>query len=255
MTRRILAVAFVALVVLAGCQSPGATGGNDPVEGPAAGEFDYADPAGDALGWEGGYWHNESIPVTVEDGLNESERRMVVDRSMARVEHLRGIEFDERVPVDVISRTTYREEYTGGGNASDAMATFDNVKFEALFLVGERNDSLAVQDDNRGSNVLGFYSPREDRIVVISESETPTIDENTLGHELMHALQFRNFEANFSSPTRDKANAHNGLIEGEASFLDGRYGEHCGDEWECATPEAAGGGDGGGGSIHLASTC
>ncbi|WP_089649663.1 Hvo_1808 family surface protein [Halobacterium sp. NMX12-1] len=251
MTRRILAVAFVALVVLAGCQSPAVTGG-DPAEtttAPATSDFDYADPAGDALGWEGGYWHNESLPVTVGDGLNETEREMVVNRSMARVEQLRGIEFQKPVSVDVISRSTYREEYAGSGNASDAMETFDNVKFEALFLVGEQNDSLAVQDSNRGSNVLGFYTPRDDRIVVISESETPTIDENTLGHELMHALQFRNFNANFSSATRDQSNAHNGLIEGEASFLDSQYSERCGVEWECATPEASGGG-GGSSDIH-----
>ena len=254
MTRRILAVAFVALVVLAGCQSPAGTGGGEPVEtttAPATSDFDYADPASDTLGWEGGYWHNETLPVTVDDGLNETEREMVVNRSMARVEQLRGLEFEEPVPVDVISRSTYRDEYTGSGSSSDAMATFDNVKFEALFLVGERNDSLAVQNSNQGSNVLGFYTPRDDRIVVISESETPTIDENTLGHELMHALQFRNFQANFSSPTRDKANAHNGLIEGEASFLDSQYSERCGAEWECATPEASGGSGGGGGNIHL----
>jgi len=251
MTRRILAVAFVALVVLSGCQSPVNSG--DSVEpttdAPAGDEFDHADPDEDVLGWEGGYWHNESLPVTVDDGLNESERDMVVTRSMARVEELRGIEFEEPVTVDVISRSTYREEYAGTGNATESMRTFDNVKFEALFLVGERNDSLAVQDANRGSNVLGFYTPRDDRIVVISESETPTIDENTLGHELMHALQFRNFDANFSSPTRDAANANNGLIEGEASFLDNQYSERCGAQWECATPEAAG--PGGGGDLHL----
>ncbi|NIB98345.1 Hvo_1808 family surface protein [Halobacterium sp. R2-5] len=253
MTRRVLAVAFVALVVLAGCQSPVSSGG-DPVEtttNATGGEFDHADPDSDVLGWEGGYWHNESLPVTVDDGLNESEREMVINRSMARVEYLRGIEFEEPVSVDVISRSTYREEFAGTGNATDAMQTFDNVKFEAMFLIGERNDSLAVQDENRGSNVLGFYTPRDDRIVVISESETPTIDENTLAHELMHALQFRNFEANFSSPTRDKSNAHNGLIEGEASFLDSRFSERCGVEWECASPEAAAGGGGGGSDIHL----
>jgi len=252
MTRRILAVAFVALVVLAGCQSPAVTDGDsaEPTTAPATSDFDYADPAADTLGWEGGYWYNESLPVTVDDGLNETEREQVVNRSMARVEHLRGIEFEESVPVEVISRSTYREQYAGGGSSSDAMRTFDNVKFEALFLVGERNDSLAVQDENRGSNVLGFYTPRDDRIVVISESETPTIDENTLGHELMHALQFRNFDANFSSATRDQSNANNGLIEGEASFLDSQYGERCGAEWECATPESSGEG-GGGGDIHF----
>ncbi|WP_336035396.1 Hvo_1808 family surface protein [Halobacterium yunchengense] len=261
MARRLLAVAVVALVVLAGCQTPAVTGDAgettavETTDAPPAttgdndSDFDYADPEEDVLGWEGGYWHNESLPVTASDGLNESEREMVINRSMARVEHLRGIEFEEPVSVDVISRDTYREEYAGSGDHSEAMRTFDNVKFEALFLVGEDRDSLAVQESNRGSNVLGFYTPRDDRIVVISESETPTIDETTLGHELVHALQFRNFDANFSSATRDESNANNALIEGEASAVDNDYGDRCGAEWECASPESAGGG--GGGDIHL----
>ena len=262
MARRMLAVALVVLVALAGCQSPATTGdaggtttalntteAPDDTQTGDTDDFDYADPETDRLGWEGGYWHNESLPVTVSDGLNQSERNMVINRSMARVEQIRGIEFEEPVSVDVISRDTYQDEYAGSGDTSPELRTFDNVKFEAMFLVGETDDSISVQDSNRGSNVLGFYTPRDDRIVVISESETPTIDENTLGHELMHALQFRNFDANFSSPTRDKANAHNGLIEGEASFLDNRYSEKCGAAWECASPESAGGG--GGGDLHL----
>lgn len=255
-----LAVALVVLVALAGCQTPAATGDADGTDAldtttaPSAtndgtGSFDYADPESDVVGWEGGYWHNESLSVTVSDGLNESERNKVINRSMARVEYIRGIEFEEPVPVEVISREAYREQYAGSGDPSAELRTFDNVKFEALFLIGEDRDSLEVQESNRGSNVLGFYTPQDDRIVVISESETPTIDETTLGHELMHALQFRNFDANFSSPTRDKANAHNGLIEGEASFLDNTYGERCGAEWECASPESSGGG--GGGDLHL----
>ena len=267
MARRSIAIVLVALVLLAGCQSPAATGDTDGTtavetteapspatttpsdDGDDGTDFDYADPETDVIGWEGGYWHNESLPVTVSDGLNQSERNMVINRSMARVEDIRGIEFEKPVSVDVISRDTYQDEYAGSGDTSSELQTFDNVKFEALFLIGETEDSLAVQESNRGSNVLGFYTPKDDRIVVIAESETPTIDENTLGHELMHALQFRNFDANFSSPTRDTSNANNGLIEGEASFLDNRYEDRCGADWECATPQEAGGG--GGGDLHL----
>ncbi|WP_232687036.1 Hvo_1808 family surface protein [Halobacterium zhouii] len=259
MARRIAAVALVALVLLAGCQSPVGTGPatspdettNAPTpDGQNGTEFDYADPESDVLGWEGGLWYNESIDVTVEDGLNATERNATIDRAMARVEQIRRLEFEKPVPVEVISRETYRSEYAGGGNASDALQTFDDTKFEALFLVGENNSSLAVQESNRGSNVLGFYTPRDDRIVIISESSTPTIEETTLAHELMHALQFRNFEANFSSPTRDAANAHSGLTEGEASFLDSKYSQRCGTNWSCVAPATAAGG-GGGGSLHL----
>jgi hypothetical protein len=266
MARRTLAVAVVALLLLAGCQSPvGSEATTSPdettnaptdagtssptTEQQSTDNFDYEDPETDVLGWEDGYWYNESIPVTVEDGLNASERNATIARAMARVEHIRGMEFESEVPVEVISRDTYREEYAGSGNTSDALRTFDDTKFEALFLVGEDENSLDVQEENRASNVLGLYTPSDDRIVIVSESETPTIEETTLGHELMHALQFRNFDANFSSPTRDAANAHNGLIEGEASFLDNKYSANCGANWSCVAPEASGGG--GGGDLHL----
>ena len=264
MARRILAVALVLLVVLAGCQSvapsndttaePETTQTSTDQQTTASGEstnesnFDYADPDSDVLGWENGLWYNESIPVTVSDGLNGTERNATIDRAMARVEHIRDIEFEERVPVEVISRDTYRTEYANSGNTTDALQTFDDTKFEALFLVGEDRNSLDVQESNRGENVLGFYTPKDDRIAIISESETPTIEETTLGHELMHALQFRNFDANFSSPTRDASNAHNGLIEGEARFVDTRYSNNCGANWSCVRPEA---GSGGGGDLHL----
>ncbi|AHG02672.1 hypothetical protein HALDL1_02805 [Halobacterium sp. DL1] len=265
MARRILAVGLVLLVVLAGCQSVSFSGdtttdvettqqADQPTTTATNGstdesEFDFADPESDVLGWENGLWYNESIGVSVEDGLNDSERNATIDRAMARVEQIRGIEFEKRVPVEVISRDKYREQYADTGDASDALRTFDDTKFEALFLVGENEDSIEVQESNRGENVLGFYTPRDDRIVIISESSTPTIEETTLGHELVHALQFRNFDANFSSPTRDASNAHNGLIEGEARFVDTRYSNNCGANWSCVSPQAGGGG--GGGDLHL----
>ncbi|WP_232700342.1 Hvo_1808 family surface protein [Halobacterium wangiae] len=258
MARRTLAVGLVLLVVLAGCQSVSFSGDTTEPETTqptttatnttSESEFDFADPDSDVLGWENGYWYNESIPVDVGDGLNETERNATVDRAMARVEQIRGIEFEERVQVEVISRDTYRQEYADSTNATEALRTFDDTKFEALFLVGEDENSIDVQESNRGENVLGFYTPKDDRIVIISESETPTIEETTLGHELVHALQFRNFDANFSSQTRDASNARNGLIEGEARFVDRQYGDNCGTNWSCVSPEAGGGG---GGDLHL----
>jgi hypothetical protein len=245
---RALTLCVAALFVTAGCAAlPPGDSAAPTVGEPADVPSDFADPESDELGWEGGYWYNESLPVTDEDGLNASERAMVVNRSMARVEYLRGIEFDEPVRVDVISRATYQSEYASSGNVSDALRTFDDAKFEALFLVGEDRDAIDVQRSNRGSNVLGFYSPSQDRIVVVSPSETPRIEETTLGHELVHAVQFRNFDARFDSQTRDAANANNGLIEGEARFVDQQYGDRCGAEWACVSA----GDRSGGGDLHL----
>jgi len=128
------------VLVLAGCQAPGFPGspGADPGtdvetdagDGPATSETTSPsdstvgeripsggevpdDPESDRLGWENGYWHNESVAVTPADGYNESELDAVVARSMARMELVRGLEFEEEVPVTVIDRVEYRNESSG----------------------------------------------------------------------------------------------------------------------------------------------
>lgn len=223
--------------------------GSEQTGGVPANHSAPADPEIDVLGWEAGYWYNETLHITEEDGLNQSELEAVVARSMARVEQLRDLEFNRSVPVEVISREAYREQYVDS-NTTETLRTFDNVKFEALFLIGEDRDSLAVQEANRGSNVLGFYSPSDDRIVIVSETETPRVTETTLGHELVHALQFGQFNMSaFNSSTRELHNARNGVIEGDASYVDRLYGEKCGTEWNCTTQASSGGG--GGGDLHL----
>ncbi|WP_276258575.1 Hvo_1808 family surface protein [Haloglomus litoreum] len=227
---------------------------DEPTATPGAAAFDFADPATDRLGWEDGYWYNESVAYNATDGLNATERQALVARSMARVEHLRQLEFRETVPVRIINRSTYREQYAGGGaNYTAEFRTFDNAKFEAMFLIGEDRDSLNVQNSNRGSNVLGFYSPRNDSIVVVSESTPPKLrDELTLGHELTHALQDQVYNlTNYTRPTREVYNAYNGLFEGDSHYTEQLYRQRCNGEWSCLSLPSEGAGGGGGGDIHF----
>ena len=207
---------------------------------------DFADPSGDVLGWEEGYWYGESIDVNRGDGLNDSELRTVIARTMARVESIRCLEFDERVPVRVIDRAQFgRQERTR--NVTDALRTFDNAKYEALFLINESADSLAVQRANSGSNVLGYYSDRTDEIVLVSESGTNLqVDEITLAHELVHAVQDQRFGlGSFDDRLRDEANAEAGLIEGDARYVDYLYRQRCADSWNgtCLPSRQRGTGD------------
>jgi hypothetical protein len=242
------AVALAVLFVLAGCAAP--------VGEPDLGSNAPPDPESDVLGWEGGYWHNETLAVTVDDGLNDTERTAVVRRGMARVEYLRGIEFDEEVEVTVISRETYREQVRDGGDGDggDDGPTLQEVAYEAMFLVGDQGDAGEAERQTQAENVLGFYSPGADEIAVIAPSETPTIAETTLGHELVHAAQFRTFDPRFNESTTDLFNARRGLIEGDASYVDARYGDRCGAEWSCVTPDEGdsgdGDGDGGDSGVH-----
>jgi hypothetical protein len=192
------------------------------------------------LGWEDGYWYNESIDVDQSDGLSAAEREAFVARTMARVEYLRGLEYTDTVPVSVVSRAEYRETTPFSPNTSE----WDEQSWEALFLVGEETTVDGTLGALYGSNVFGFYSPREERIVVVSDSSRPALSRATLAHELVHALQDQQFGLPPGRPTRDGALARNGLVEGDARLVEQLYQRNCRDgTWECV----AGGGGGSGG--------
>ncbi|MFB6309140.1 MAG: Hvo_1808 family surface protein [Haloarculaceae archaeon] len=218
---------LVALVALAGCAVPTSVDH-------ALGE----DPPTDRLGWEAGYWYDDPVAVTPGDGLNESERRAVVARTMARLEQLRDLEFEATVPVEVISRAEYRNRSGGGGGGRDR---WNDQVWEALLLVGEDSGSSQALGETRNATVQGYYSPSKDQIVVVSETETPTIDRRTLSHELVHALQDQQFGLNGSARTQDRQLARQGVIEGEANYLQYLYQQRCGNRWDCLDRPTAGG--------------
>ncbi|KTG30613.1 Hvo_1808 family surface protein [Haloferax profundi] len=250
MNRSRLAVLLSLLLLLvAGCAAPVMTPTATPDDG-AASEWSWPDdPPTDRLGWENGYWYNESIDVDQSDGLNATEREAFVARTMARVEVIRELEFTDPVPVEVISRAEYRNESDIGDppeNASEALHhDWNDQVWEALLLVGEDRTINEVFGELYGGAVLGYYSPSEDHIVLISTDGDPVIDRRTLAHELHHALQDQHFGLDESPPTQDEQLAENGLVEGDARYVDRLYEERCAAEWECvARPSGAGSGSG-----------
>ena len=211
------------------------------------------DPPSDRLGWEDGYWYNESLSVTAEDGLNDTELDAVVARSMARVERVRGIEFNGSVPVEVISREEFREEQDGSSsNTSTANRLHQNVKWEAMLSIGEDENALETSESTRSATVGGYYSPSEERIVIVSENTTtPQMDEITLSQELFHALQDQKLRVSFNRSTREGINARNGIVEGDGNLVDRLYGQRCDAEWDCVIPESDGSNGGGGNTSDI----
>ena len=254
---RLAALGLVVLVVLSGCAAPfadGVTSGASDEE-TAAGDggsgFDFADPSSDRLGWEAGYWYNESIDVNQSDGLSEEELDVFVARSMARVEYIRGIEFDSEVPVEVIARSEYRN----GSNevstpAESDFAAWNNQVWEALFITGEDENVQQELSNTQGSSVIGFYAPRDGEIKIITETpDSPVIRNSTLIHELVHAAQDQQFDLTreqYRGGTQDTDLAIDGLIEGDANFVEAQYRQRCASgEWACvSTPSQSGGSDG-----------
>jgi hypothetical protein len=252
LTRLLIALVVGSLLVPAAAAAPAADQRAASAASPSAVPHDDStappDPANDTLGWENGYWYNESLPgVDPSDGFNQTELDKVVARSMARVERVRQLEFEKTVPVSLIGRETYKERYASDFNVSNSFRLFDNTKFEALFFVDESTDAIDIREGNRGATVGGFYSPSEERIVVVSEnSESPQLSEVTLSQELFHALQDQVFNFSVDYSTRESHNADDGIIEGDGNLVDRLYQQRCEQEWDCFSDQSTGdGGDGG----------
>lgn len=241
------------LIVLAGCSAPTADGAPSGGDATATGSpglaADPPDPPSDRLGWESGRWYNESIAIDVSDGLAEAERRRLVTRTMARVERIRRLEFERRVQVEVVNRTELASRI-GTEAPPPAVRRLENAKYEALFMVNESANAVAIQRGTSESAVAGFYSSRNGRIVIVTPAGAPArIDELTLAHELTHALQDQHFDlGSFARPTREQHNAVDGIVEGDPQYVQHRYEQRCMGAWNgsCVSPTApTGGGEGG----------
>lgn len=192
------------------------------------------------------YEPDDELDVTTEDGLSDAELEAVVERSMVRIEQLRGVEFEERPSVTVVTREEFREEYAGlGVDPAENRSTVENAKLQALFLVGNDEDATAVQTENMGTSVAGFYAPESGEIVLVSNDEQPRLNELTLAHELVHAYQDERWGlASYDARTQDGSSAQLGLIEGDAVYVETLYEDRCGEEWDCLIPAGAEPGEG-----------
>jgi hypothetical protein len=241
MRHTLAAVLCAVLLLLAGCQAPGSI---DTLRDPGERE----EPETDQIGWENGYWYDDPVPVTTDDGLNESEREAVTARTMARIERIRAREFNSTVPVEVISRAEYRNRSQSSGTSGPSGDPWNDQVWEALLLVGETSGSSEAIGDTLSSSVQGYYSGGSDKIVIVSPTETPTIDRGTLSHELVHALQDQQFGLDNTAQTQDTQLSTNGVIEGEANYIQQLYRQRCTRNWDCIeTPQNNGGGGGTGG--------
>lgn len=195
-----------------------------------------ANPDEDPIGWECGYWHNETIDVDQSDGLTDDELDAYVCRAMSRVEVIRDREFTENVSVSIISRTEYRNR-TANRTGNESFSAWNNQVWEALFLVGQDADIQSELMTVSGETTGGQYNFARNRIEIITETpERPVIDNATLVHELVHALQDQHF--NFTRPayrrnTQDGQLSRDGLVEGEANYIERLYSQRCGGEWAC----------------------
>jgi len=242
--RKRVSVCLAVLIVLASVV-PAAVAGTGPaaIDGDRDVAPQRADPESDTIGWEGGYWHDDPIDVDQSDGLSEEELDAYVSRAMARVEYTRQAEFKRDVPVEVISREEFLQQRSQNATSNASFDAWNDQVWEALFVIGEDREANEALQSATGQSTAGFYVPADDRIRIITDSpESPTIDNATLVHELVHALQDQEGDLGeqiTATETQDAGLATDGVVEGEANYIEQQYTERCGVEWECVeTPSS-----------------
>ena len=202
------------------------------------------------IGKVNGYWHNDTIDVDQADGLTDEELEAYVYRKMARVEEIRDQKFRSDVPVDVMTREEFREMREERESDAEFNRWNDQV-WKGLFIVGEDESSEEEIDTVFSGAVAGFYSPAEDRVVIVTDDgDNPVVDGSTLLHELGHAMQdqYHNLsDPTYRGATQDADLAIDGIVEGEVVYMEHVYEERCeSGEWECVeTPATDGTGDDG----------
>lgn len=207
--------ACLLLVALAGCAAPVADDGG----------------AGGELGEVDNVTARADLTVSAEDGLTRSDLERLTKRTMARIELIRGLDYNQTVDVEVISRSEYRNRSVtvlGGGTSAER-----NVFWEALFVIGEDRDAGEVLDEASGSAVQGYYSSFSEEIVIVSDAEQPTVHTPTLVHELVHVLQDQHFGLGANTSTHDERQGYLGTIEGEAQHVPAAYFARCDVQWTC----------------------
>ena len=260
----VAAVAVLCVALTAGVAAapdagavPAASGSGPPA--PGAAPSASADECGPGDGTElvgcwNGTHYEESVDFAETDGLNESQLEALTDLTMARVEHVRQRPFKQDVPVETVTRSEYAND-TASGNGSEAFRRWNDQVWEALFVVGDETNANDEIDSVFGGAVSGFYSPSQDRIViVVPDGESPDIDPSTLAHELLHAMQDQYHDLTdprYVGATQDGDLAVDGIIEGEAVHVEERYAARCADNWTCAEAPESGGGGGDGADFNF----
>ncbi|PSP74887.1 hypothetical protein BRC81_17065 [Halobacteriales archaeon QS_1_68_20] len=262
--RKFALLSVALMVVLAGCGSftgtstPEATETATPTPGdgtptPTETPTQTPEPDENTSGYVNGVWYNQSLDVNTDDGLDQEELDKLKYRTMARLEVIRGLQFEEDVPVEVKTREEYQQELEEDGtfDSSENEQVHQNVKWRASFLVDKDTDAMEELKAFYAGGVLGYYDPAADEIVVISPSNEDGVpsglDEMTLAHELAHALQDQHFnisQSKFRGATTESDNAVSGLVEGDAHYMEHLYQQRCQSaEWECLErPDDRGGG-------------
>jgi len=190
----------------------------------------------DAAGatWDFDKWEVAMPPLTPLDPTLQAKAHQIRDM-MSSIRGLPAFPGIEEGTITQAALTDYYErqaEKTRQEEGEESQAW--NVAFRLLHLIGPEDDLLDI-DTSFSSNILGFYSPDDDKLALVAE-QSATIDaadEATLAHEYTHSFQDARWDIEkldelAVNEDEAKGNTEYGatvrcLIEGDASVSEVAY--------------------------------
>jgi hypothetical protein len=141
-----------------------------------------------------------------------------------QVRALRGLPAPDIGPAEIIDRAQLAdelEEMLAAEWTDDELADA-NLALRAMGLLRSEQDIRELSQALLADQVIGFYDPLEERMVVVSDEGLSVLARITYAHEYTHALQdaaFRSFETRDELTDDDAILARLALEEGDATVV------------------------------------
>jgi hypothetical protein len=190
----------------------------------------------DAAGatWDFDEWEVALPPLTPLDPALEAKAHQIRDTMSS----IRGLPPNPAIEEGTITQAALADYYQreaektrqDEGEESEAW----NVAFRLLHLIGPEDDLLDI-GAGLSSNILGFYSPDDDKLALVAEESASidAADEATIAHEYTHSFQDARFDIEkLDQLAQNEKDTHANteydatvrcLIEGDASVSEIAY--------------------------------
>lgn len=167
-------------------------------------------------------------PSTTEPALppaSDEEFAALIDELQAYVAEARGLEFLADVTVELADDTDFEARLF-----EDFEDDIDEIEDAEVFYraLGLLDPDQSLEDALRGilaAGVLGFYDPETNELVVRGRSTTPYVQQ-TIVHELVHALDDQHFELDrpaYDDRKDEISTGFTAVVEGNARRIEDRF--------------------------------
>ncbi len=171
---------------------------------------------------------SDQAPPLIE-GLGAKASAQVRE-TVAIVEKIRGLEFDELPSITVLSHEDFVERVRMETASQSEEVKVDEALYKLLGLLAPHDDLAALYEEWYSQSVAGFYSSdRREMVLPRSGDEFSALQTLTLLHELVHALTDQHFgfgpkvDSLVDAQRYDPASGWVALVEGDATLSEILY--------------------------------